>query len=512
MIICQICGREFKNNIALGTHISITENTSVKEYYDKYLLKNNENKCYCGKETKFKNLNIGYNKYCSTKCVSNNIEILNKKKETSLKNYGVDHPQQSYEIREKVKKTNLKKYGCEHSLQSSIIKEKCKKTCLEKFGVENPIQNKKIKNKSKRTCLNKFGVENPGQSSIIKEKIKETSSKNFYDRLLTSDRLEGKVIPLFTLEEYKGIESKYLWKCNECNNEFEDHLQDGRVPRCYKCYPRIQSFSSLAEKELSSFCKVYYPNLIENDRKILNGKELDIYISEINLAIEYNGLYWHSESQGKDKYYHYNKYKLCKDKSIELIQIFEDEWINKQEIVKSILLNRFDKINNEINIEDCIIKEINLEESNLFLNNNHLERIVISEINIGLFYNNELISLLSINKKNTIYKILRFCNKINYNIPDSFSTLFKYFNNIYLPKTVIYYLDLRYESDKYLLKNNFQLNSYSQPNYYYIKINDLTRYSELEIYDKNLTEWQNIQLGGYDRIWDCGYNVFTIKL
>jgi len=322
---------------------------------------------------------------------------------------------------------------------------------------------------------------------------------------------------LFNIEDYNGIKhNKYPWKCVKCNTEFEDDIDSGRIPRCPQCYPY---FYSKFEEEVLTFCKQYYPNLIENDRSILNGRELDIYIPEINIAIECNGLYWHSELNGKDKEYHLNKTIECKEKGVNLIQIFEDEWYNKQDIVKSILLAKFGKIKNKIYARKCIVKEINKKESDDFLFENHLQ----GEINgktIGLYYNDELVSVLTygkprFNKKYDI-EILRFCNKKNTVVIGGLSKLIKKLNG-----SIISYCDLRYSNGKGYESAGFTYLKTSDPNYWYIK--NKKRYSrqkfqknklfdKLEYFDSTLTEKENMLINGYNILWDCGNLEFTIEI
>ena len=330
---------------------------------------------------------------------------------------------------------------------------------------------------------------------------------------------------MFTLNDYNGVsrENKYPWKCVKCNNEFKDHI-DNEHPRCLNCYPILIGFSKM-EKEVAEFCKIYYPNLIENDRTILNPLELDIYIPEINLAIEFNGLYWHSELNGKDKTYHLNKYLDCKNKGIKLVQIFEDEWVNKEKIVKSMLLNKMGKITKRIHARKCEIGELSNKNSRKFLEENHIQGYVTSKYNIGLFYDFELVALLSIGisryNKNYDYEITRFCSKLNTNIPGAFSKALKYFTDRYKSSSIITYADLRYGDGNVYIKNGFKLIEKSNPNYFYITEN-LTRDSrvkfqkhkleeKLQTSNPKLTEWENMKLNGHDRIWDVGNNVFEYR-
>lgn len=154
--------------------------------------------------------------------------------------------------------------------------------------------------------------------------------KKTYDEVEKSFKAAG-----YTLlsKEYKNSHEYLDYECDagHINRIRGYHFsQDGRCPDCFAL-----SKSSKPEKEIVKFIRSIMSNnhIIRNSRKILNGKELDIYIPSKKLAIEYNGLYWHSEEKGKDKYYHYNKTKLCAEKGIRLITIFEDEFLADKEKV-----------------------------------------------------------------------------------------------------------------------------------------------------------------------------------
>ena len=141
-------------------------------------------------------------------------------------------------------------------------------------------------------------------------------------------------------------------------------------------------------------------NKILNTRRVIPPVELDVYIPEKKIAIEYNGLYWHSE-KFKTKTYHYDKWLACKNQGVQLIQIWEDDWYYKKDIVKSIILTKINKFEDKIFARKCVIKIVNYNEKFIFLNNNHLQGNSSSSINIGLYYNNELVSLMTFGKRRT---------------------------------------------------------------------------------------------------------------
>jgi len=469
-----------------------------------------------------------------------------KSKQTMLKKYGVEHALQSEKFKEKSKQTMLEKHNVEHALQSDKFKEKSKQTCLEKYGVEYSFQSKEVQDKIKKTNLDRYGVEyytqtqqyledvkntclkkydakNPMNVKKFKEKSIQSLHKKFFNRLLNSDRLKDLVTPLFNLNGFNGTSYKYLWKCTQCQINFEDNLINGKVPRCPTCYPPLTG-TSIEEQEVLSFIQKYYPES-KSDRIILEGKEIDIYIEELKLGIEYHGLYWHSElGNNTDPKYHQNKTLLAKSKGVHLIQIFEDEWMSKQDIVKSILLNKMGKSPNKVFARKCTIKEVDNKIAKQFLFDNHLQG-EINGTHIGLFYKDQLVSLITMGKsrfnKSYDYEILRFCNKLNYSITGGLSKLLKHFKKDYSPSSIITYADARYGEGKGYENCGFKYKELTNPNYFYLKNNgreNRMKYQKhklkdlLESFDSTLTEWQNMQLNGFDRIWDCGNYKYEIKI
>jgi hypothetical protein len=251
-------------------------------------------------------------------------EIKNKIRNTLKKRFGVSNPQKSEDIREKTKKTNLSRFGYYYPSMSDNIKSKVKETNLSRFGVNYPAQSNSILNKMKITCNDKYGVDNYSKTSDFKENLKK---KSFYKMLM---KLKSHGI-LSNSEN-----GKYSIICDSCGCEFEIlyTLMYKRISNgdsiCTNCNPKNQN---LEENNLYEFIKSNYNGeIIRNDRNLIS-KELDIFLPDLNIAFEFNGLYWHCELY-KEKQYHYKKTKECLDKNVQLIHIWEDDWMNKRKIIE----------------------------------------------------------------------------------------------------------------------------------------------------------------------------------
>lgn len=305
-----------------------------------------------------------------------------------------------------------------------------------------------------------------------------------------------------------------------------------QTPAChFKCdgCPTCKGEISVSKQELDivNYIKEINNTIINlNDRQIINPMELDIYLPFKNIAIEYDGLYWHSNNK-IDKNYHLLKTNLCKDRGIHLIHIFEDEWLYKQNIVKSRLKSIFGVIDNKIFARNCIIKEIPFNESKNFLEENHIQGNVNGKYRYGLFYNNELVSIMVFGSKRKSlgsksedghYELLRFCNKLDTAVIGGASKLLQYFIKEYKPIEIISYCDRRWSQGHMYEKLGFKFDHMSKPNYYYIingRRENRFKYRKSELvkqgFDKNKTEEQIMQERGIKKIYDCGTILYKLN-
>ena len=395
MVKCKICNREFKTNSGLGRHTKLTHNITSKEYYDRFLRKDNEGICkICTNPTSFRNWNIGYLKYCSSKCANLDEEIQHKSKQTNLKRHGYVHNTHNPNNQEKIKKTCLDKYGEEHYTQTNEYQKKSKKTCLEKYGVEYSFQSDNNKEKSKHTNIERYGVDNPSKNKEIKEKISIQNHIRKKEEFL-------KILPdNYTLINY-DVGDNVTLKCSKnhiftCQKQLIVKRRKAKHEYCTTCVP-LNSFknqTSVHEKELIEFIKTNISGVHINNRTEIYPLELDVYIPKLKLAFEFNGLYWHSELY-KDKNYHLNKTEECIKNGIHLVHIYDDDWVCKTDIVKSRICNLLGK-SERIYARKCVIKEVSNTISKLFLDDNHIQGNVNSKHNIGLYYDDKLVSLMTL--------------------------------------------------------------------------------------------------------------------
>lgn len=285
---------------------------------------------------------------------------------------------------------------------------------------------------------------------------------------------------------------------------------------CSKCRT---SGTSKKEKALADFVEHELGFSIErNYRKIdgLSPKEVDIFIPSRNIAIEFNGLYWHSELY-LDKNYHYDKWEKCADAGVRLLTVWEDEWENKQDIIKSHIRHVLGLNNDEkVYARNTVVKPVNKGMAQLFLNDCHIQGFVGASVHIGLFDKNddELVAVGSFLKSGDNYNLVRFATSET--VVGGFSKLINYFEKNYEYEMLVTFADLGFSDGALYEKNGFVLDKVMAPDYSYIMRNMVQRFHKfgfrrerfekdpLLLFDESLSERQLAEVNGLERIYDCG--------
>lgn len=353
------------------------------------------------------------------------------------------------------------------------------------------------------TMLSRYGercsarINNPRQSW----QIEAISSRDSFMKYIQSLKYKPTIQDLSRLLDLQ--DSTTLLRVHEYN------LED---------YVIINPMYSKEETELYEYIKSITACDIKRNTKseIENNMELDIYIPEKKLAIEFNGNYWHSTNH-KDSLYHQRKTIACSKNSIRLIHVFEYEWINNNTKLKRFL---HDILSDNIKIyaRDTHITEVNYDCIKEFLDDNHLQGGTPSEINIILTYDNNIVAAMSFGKprfdNNYQYELIRLCYKSGYNIAGGASKLFSYFIKKYNPDSVITYCNISKFTGQVYLDLKFKYYGITQPNYVWVDTNTnnvLSRYQTQKhnLVEKGLgteeqTEDEIMKSYNYLKIYDCG--------
>jgi hypothetical protein len=461
-----------------------------------YLVLNNIEKPICKNPNcktpvKFKNSTIGYLDYCSNKCIGSDPNIIKLKEIKSIEKYGTKTPAESNIIKEKIKKTNNLKYGGNSPMSSNKIKNKSKDTLLSNWSVDNPAKSKEIlknriesfknsdfKENYEKTSLEKYGTKHPWMNNEIHKKTIESFYKNYKKRI--TDNIDNDKFSFIGFE--KGDKTNLNFNCINCKSNFTilTYQFYYRIKNnnsiCTKCFP-ISESSSIDQIELFNLINENYNGKIElNNKNTIKPYEIDIYLPDLKIGFEFNGVFWHSD-KFKSKDYHLKKYKKSTENNIRLYTIWEDDWTIKREICESFILNKLGK-SIKIMARKTTLKEVDYNTSKEFLDISHLQGDCKSSKRIGLYYENNLVSLMTFSKlrlplngKNTdkdSWELTRFCNKKGFSITGGASKLLKYFINNYNPVEIQTYSDNLISDGKLYEKLGFDYKWMSDPGYWYV--------------------------------------------
>jgi hypothetical protein len=497
--------------------------------------------CANNKEKKFKSFVEGFvfcgraaSCECAKKSVSANvsktkatftkeeIEASNTlREETNLKLYNVKNvsrtteaakgreefrndPNRVKQSQEDYKSTMLRKHGVDNGFKLAVVNDMREN--------DSPMRNPESVAKAKKTRTT-----NKAKNQIQSRVSNYTRIQNILEEhFVTLNIAEG---------EYLGVVKQYYEiKCLHCAHTWDSQINNGFRPYCKKCFPTENTYTSKEENELKDFLISMGVSVIQSERSLINPFELDLYLPDYNLAIEYCGLYWHSEkSSGKVSSYHKNKMQKCNAKGIRLITIFSDEWNTKKDLVKRMLMHILHRSNVNINARSCIIKEITAKETKPFLDLNHIQGAVGANTHLGLFHNEELVGVMTfghlrsfMNRKTEpdSWEIRRIA--FSGNVRGGASKLLSYFIKTKSPNKIISDADLRWSEGSIYKTLGFRQISESNSGYFWVEKYE-TRYHRVKFQKHKLnptiaetgqSESQIMFGRGYDRIWDCGIRTY----
>jgi hypothetical protein len=241
------------------------------------------------------------------------------------------------------------------------------------------------------------------------------------------------------------------------------------------------------------------------------------------IVVEFLKIHKQSELCGFTRSSYISKLKRYELDGWRIIFLYENEWVVDKDIVKS-RIGSLLGINQIIYARKCEIINLSSKDGTTFFNTAHIQGAVSSPICYGLTYNDNTVAAMSFGKsrfnKNVEYELIRYANMLNTNVVGGASKLFKHFIKQYDPNSIISYSDKRWNTGNLYDQLGYKYSHIADPNYFYfVRINPLVLYSrqsfqkhklkdKLELFDPLLTEWQNMVLNGYDRIWDCGNSVW----
>lgn len=426
----------------------------------------------CNNNLTFDRVNSSYPKTCSVKCgaihsphktfknrdVTKEHDVFSKRISNRMNNYrtGSKSKLNDQEWLQQQHVDNLVSI-VEIANQLEVTPQTVK-NALVQFGIESPSQ-QQLRESSN---IRKYGVKNPGLLPTVREKARKTE----YSR-------------------------------------------------------KLGGWTSTGEQQVFEFIKSVLPNaqIIQNTQRIISPYELDIYLPEYKLAIEYCGLYWHSDLFKKDNY-HSQKQKQCAQQGIRLITLFEDEWNDKQQLVQTKLKNILGVDDREVvYARNTKVVPISVEQKKSFLEQNHIQGMGRGSVSYGLVDNAEkLVAIITFFKRATgEHELNRFATSKR--VIGGFTKLLSHFKNNNDWNTIVSFADLRWSEGNIYQNTGWEHVYDTRPDYYWVK--NGFRYHKfrfrhkhlpmlLDVYDPTLSEHVNCKNNGYNKIYNCGLSKFMI--
>lgn len=322
------------------------------------------------------------------------------------------------------------------------------------------LQPEKAKEMVRKTTATRKRLFNTGEISIWNKGLTKENNEILFQtsmkisanytnreagRRLSHEKLQERLAKIagFTLitpiDEYRNKHTQKLsFKHNACERVVVKTLGVMETyPICYHCHPK----SSVEQLEIYEFVKSlgFEPKL--SDKTLIAPKEIDVLVSDI-LAIEYDGLFWHSEMNVPDTHAS-EKLNLCIDAGVELLRIYQDEWMYKRSIVEAHIRRRLNVGMKYIQSTDCEIKTISNDEKMSFFEANHIEGAVSTDISLGLMYECSLVAVISFNIERDTFHIMQFCELIDITVIDVLHAFLSYIQHIHIISKFIVDIDRR---------------------------------------------------------------------
>jgi hypothetical protein len=468
--------------------------------------------CKYGNKKKFKSITAGYGFCHSTSRCQCAKESIAKKVSEKKSQYSQEIKKQ---IQEKKKETVQKLYGVENVGQLERSKSAHRQIYFDLDKVE------KINEKIKQTKQIKYSDPNFNNPEKIKQTYKEKRDNGFW-----IDRYPEKNIE--TLEDKNRLYDLYI-KNNpsEIADLLNVHVQT--VYRYLNHYGIREPFKSSDEDELIRFVQeLGITNIVRNTRKLLpSKKEIDIFLPDLNIAIEYNGVYWHHEDVSHiTRDYHYNKFIECERLGVQLITIFSNFWHNKKEIVKNMLrikLNQFE--GPKIYAKKCKIEYIDNKLAKNFLNGNHIQGYTPSNLCLGLFNDKDLVAVMTfsknrtgIGKTNNHTELVRFASSGL--IVGAAGKLLCFYRKNHPSEIIVSYSDNEWSKGDLYKTLGFQLGSEIKYSYWYLKPREHKLYHRFSFskqkliargFDPTKSEAHITKEMGLLKVWDCGKRKWVLN-
>jgi hypothetical protein len=467
--------------------------------------------CHNGKQQKFRSFTEGY-AFCGR---ARDCECASESVAEKLKEY---HQSVSFdsklEIQQRRLNTVQEKYGVDNVGKTAQARAARREFYSDEMKVAESIE------KNKQTKQERYG--DPGYNNRVQ------ASQTFKERYGVDywvSRMDNENIPI--LRDKREMESLFSkFTPHEISQQLGVHVQ---TVYCYLNKHDIRSpFQSSEELAVKNYLReLGVSNIVENTRRLLpSGREIDIYIPDKQIAIEYNGVYWHHEDVPHiHKNYHHSKFVECEKLGIQLITVFSTFWKNKPEIVKSILRNKLGVNQTSVYARQCKVREISSKDTKDFLNLYHIQGYTVAPVAYGLYHSDQLTAVMTfgerrvaIGKPESGYELIRFASAGR--VVGGAGKLLSAFIRNRSPERIFSYSDNEWSTGNLYARLGFSLEREIPPSYWYLepkheKLRHRYNYAKHKLveagYSPELTSREITQQMGLLKIWDCGKRKWVWK-
>lgn len=448
-----------------------------------------------------------------------NVEMVNKIKLTKKLRYG----DENYNNQEAHKRTCLERYGVEHHSQCDESKDTQKQFNLSVYGVEHYFQTNTFREKFKQTMFDRYGVEHALQNNTILEKCKTSHNERYgswwnqkhltnmvnFNKLYIENNFSGDLLEIAKYFNFTDI--------HNLNNKLVEIGINITASRSSSVQKSIEEYvCTLANIETNQ-------RILPISKNVRENREIDIFVPDKNFGIEVNGVYWHSWNFNKNIKYHIDKYNIAHKQGIEIFNIFDFQWhdVVTQDIIKSMISAKLGKIKNFIYARKCVVREVSSYDSSVFLTNNHIQGKVGSNTRLGLYYNDELVSLMTFIQRKEYVELNRFCSKKFNIVTGGFSKLLNYYILKYNTRNIVTFSDRLYSTGSVYNSDFEEVFTFKEGYFYWYRgkryhRSAFMKHKILQLFgnsteDNNLTETELILKYNILRVYDAGKIKFKLK-
>lgn len=391
--------------------------------------------------------------------------------------------------------------------QKRSVAEKRHNTMVERHGGFDGMWTEERLEQRSETNKQRYGVKHASQAHCVREKISLNHARKLpYMDIDDKDTLirlhHQEQLPLRYIAEMYNVSPSVI------TERFKEHGVD--VINFYRSTPQLK---------LEQWLESLGIDVLSNDRTIISPLELDIVLPQHNIAIEINGIRWHGELNGKGRTYHLSKTEHCTKRGLRLLHFWDIEIVQKWDIVTSMIRHRLNLCERTIGARQCSVNEIPSSEAYQFCEDNHIQGGIKSATALSLQYCGQVIAVACFGPsrfERDKMELLRFCTLRNISVVGGLGRLVSNYTKS-TNTGLVTYCDKRYGTGGGYEQVGFKHVHDTSPGYYYYNGSAPTLLSrhqfqkhklgtKLERYDSLMSEWDNMQMNGYDRVWDCGHS------